>query len=73
MVAVARDEKDARRLAEGSPFYSGTSLIGTPEQVREQLRGWVRLGVTHFQLRFADFPRADGLQLFMEEVLPHFR
>lgn len=73
VVAVARSLEDARRLAEGSPFYSGNGLIGTPEQVREQLGEWVRLGVTHFQFRFADFPRTDGIQLFIDEVLPHFR
>ncbi len=72
-VAVAATEDEARRLAEASPFYSGAGLVGTPAQVVEQLRGWVETGVTHVQLRFADFPRPDGIERFMAEVLPHFR
>ena len=73
VVAVAPTEAEARRLAEASRFYNGAGLIGTPAQVVEQLQGWVQTGVTHFQLRFADFPRPDGIQRFMDEVLPHFR
>lgn len=72
-VAVAPSEAGARRMAEASPFYSGTGLIGTPAQVTEQLRAWIDTGVTHFQLRFADFPRLDGIQRFMDDVLPRFR
>ena len=72
-VAVAGTEEEARRLAEASPFYSGAGLVGTPAQVAEQLRGWIDTGVTHFQLRFADFPRPDGIERFMDEVLPQFR
>ena len=72
-VAIAPTEEAARRLAEASPFYGGTGLIGTPSQVVEQLEGWVQTGVTHFQLRFADFPRLDGIERFLEDVLPHFR
>ena len=33
LVAVDHSEDRARRLAEASPFYSGSGLIGTPEQV----------------------------------------
>lgn len=75
MVAVAPTEAEARRLAENSPFYRGPDigLIGTPEQIIEQLWRWVAIGVTHFQLRFVDFPRSDGIQRFMDEVMPHVR
>ncbi len=73
VVAVAPAEDEARRLAEASPFFGGSGLIGTPPQVIEQIQGWIDLGVTHFQLRFADFPRTEGIERFMEEVLPHFR
>jgi alkanesulfonate monooxygenase SsuD/methylene tetrahydromethanopterin reductase-like flavin-dependent oxidoreductase (luciferase family) len=72
VVAVGRTEEEARRMAEASPFYSGAGLIGTPAQVIEQLQHWIDLGVSHFQLRFADAPRLDGLQRFMAEVQPHF-
>jgi len=73
VVSVARTSAEARRIAEASPFYSGEGLIGTPDEVIAQLRQWIDLGVTHFQFRFADFPRTDGIELFMEEVLPHVK
>jgi len=73
-VAVAADSAEARRLAEASPFYNPESaIVGTPDEVATALRRWTtEAGVTHFQLRFADFPRTDGVRLFAREVLPRF-
>jgi alkanesulfonate monooxygenase SsuD/methylene tetrahydromethanopterin reductase-like flavin-dependent oxidoreductase (luciferase family) len=73
VVAVADTEAEARRQGEASPFYRGAGLIGTRQQVIDQIGRWTETGVTHFQLRFADFPRLEGIQRFAEEVLPHFR
>ena len=72
-MAIDDDEAVARRQAEASPFYRGGGLIGTPAQVIAQIRDWTDLGVTHFQLRFADFPRLDSIRRFADEVLPHVR
>jgi alkanesulfonate monooxygenase SsuD/methylene tetrahydromethanopterin reductase-like flavin-dependent oxidoreductase (luciferase family) len=72
-VAIADSEPEARRMAEASPFFSGAGLIGTPEQIVEQIQQWTALGVSHFHLRFADFPRTDGIRRFMDEVMPKFR
>jgi alkanesulfonate monooxygenase SsuD/methylene tetrahydromethanopterin reductase-like flavin-dependent oxidoreductase (luciferase family) len=47
-------------------------LIGTPEQVAAQIRQWAALGVSQMQIRFADFPKTDGIRLFMDEVMPQF-
>ncbi len=71
-VAVAQDPAEARRWAEKSPFcyHGGAALVGTPEEVTEQLRAFARLGVRHFLLRFADFPHPEGAQLFAREVIP---
>ncbi len=73
-IAVAPTEEGARRMAQASPFYTNdeSALIGTPAQVTAQIRQWAALGVTHLQLRFVDFPRADGVTLFMDEVMPQF-
>ncbi len=72
-VAVAPTDAEARRRAEASPFYSPDSaLFGTPDKVASQLQEWVDAGVTHFLLRFADFPRRDSIKLFGEEVIPRF-
>ena len=61
-------------LAAASPFYAGAeaSLVGTPAQVIAQIEAWAVLGVSQLQIRFADFPRTDGIRLFMDEVMPHF-
>jgi alkanesulfonate monooxygenase SsuD/methylene tetrahydromethanopterin reductase-like flavin-dependent oxidoreductase (luciferase family) len=73
VVSVAATESEARRLAEASPFYRGAGLIGTPAQVIDQIEAWKALGVRHFQLRFADFPRLDSIARFTQDVLPHVR
>jgi alkanesulfonate monooxygenase SsuD/methylene tetrahydromethanopterin reductase-like flavin-dependent oxidoreductase (luciferase family) len=46
---------------------------GTPEMIAEELSQFVRLGVKHFQLRFLDFPSTDGLERFIDEVMPALR
>jgi alkanesulfonate monooxygenase SsuD/methylene tetrahydromethanopterin reductase-like flavin-dependent oxidoreductase (luciferase family) len=48
-------------------------LVGTPEQIIEQIRAYEALGVSHFMLWFIDFPSLDGLNLFAERVMPHMR
>jgi alkanesulfonate monooxygenase SsuD/methylene tetrahydromethanopterin reductase-like flavin-dependent oxidoreductase (luciferase family) len=47
-------------------------MAGDPDQVSEQIRAFAEAGVRHMQLNFLDFPRTDSLELFLEEVLPHF-
>ncbi len=72
-VAIAETEAEARAMAEASPFYNGShGLIGTPQQVIAQIEEWEAVGVSLMQLRFADFPRTDGIRLFTEAVMPHF-
>ena len=72
-VAVAATEEEARQLAAQSRFCGPESmLIGTPDKIADELQAWIDLGVSHFQLRFVDFPQTDGLQLFVKEVLPRF-
>ncbi len=72
-VAVGRTKEEADRIAQSSPFASpeGT-LIGTADEVTRQIERFTRLGVEHFMLRFADFPKTDGARLFFEEVAPRF-
>jgi alkanesulfonate monooxygenase SsuD/methylene tetrahydromethanopterin reductase-like flavin-dependent oxidoreductase (luciferase family) len=45
-------------------------VYGTPEQVRETLARFIEIGVEHFMVRFIDFPNTQGMELFLEEVLP---
>ncbi len=55
------------------PPISGDRYViyGTPGSVRDSLAQFVDLGVEHFMLRFIDFPRPLGADLFLDEVLPH--
>jgi alkanesulfonate monooxygenase SsuD/methylene tetrahydromethanopterin reductase-like flavin-dependent oxidoreductase (luciferase family) len=50
-----------------------THLVGTPEQIVEQIRGFADLGVTETVVEFVDFPRTGGAELFAEEVIPEFQ
>jgi len=73
VVSVARTTAEAQEIAEASPFYGGEGLSGMPDEVIAQIREWIALGVTHVQFRFADFPCTEGVELFMDEVLPHIK
>jgi alkanesulfonate monooxygenase SsuD/methylene tetrahydromethanopterin reductase-like flavin-dependent oxidoreductase (luciferase family) len=73
-VAVASSPHKARQMAEASPFHTpGVSIIGTPDEVAKHLSRFADVGVEHFFLRFADFPKTDGASLFAEEVIPRLR
>lgn len=73
-VAIAPSRQEAESIAQSTPFYSpDTSLFGTPDEISEQLRRWIDLGVAEFQLRFADFPKTDGIELFGQEVVPRLK
>lgn len=48
-------------------------LSGTPDDLTEVLLQFIKLGVKHIQIRFTDFPSTDGLQLFIEKVLPRLK
>lgn len=48
-------------------------IIGTPEQISQQLREFVDLGVNHFMLWFMDYPNDAGITLFSKEIFPIFK
>jgi len=45
-------------------------VAGTPDEVTRELADFVAAGVQHFQVRFMDYPRLDGLERFIRQVLP---
>jgi alkanesulfonate monooxygenase SsuD/methylene tetrahydromethanopterin reductase-like flavin-dependent oxidoreductase (luciferase family) len=61
--------KPRRHIYEASHFRRQGCIVGTPEQVAEQLKAYIDLGVTVFFLRFDDFPSMTGLSLFTEQVI----
>jgi len=76
-IAIAPTRAEAQRMAEASPFYKpdqpGASIVGEPSDAVEQLRTFAELGVSHINIRFADFPRLDGAMRFVEQVIPLLR
>jgi alkanesulfonate monooxygenase SsuD/methylene tetrahydromethanopterin reductase-like flavin-dependent oxidoreductase (luciferase family) len=55
------------------PAVASAWLIGTPDEVAEQVRAYEHAGVSHLMLWFVDFPSTAGLRLFAEAVLPRWR
>lgn len=72
MVSLSRDP--AKVLREPPPNYPPTSFVisGGPEEVAEKLRVFQRTGARNIQLVFLDYPRTEGIELFLGEVLPQF-
>ena len=71
-IAVAPTEAEAQRIAEASP-YNRNAIIGTPEQVAQQLQVFVDLGVEYLIVRLLDFPSTAGIELFVQDVMPRLR
>ncbi len=71
-ISLAGTEAEARRIADASPYKNGP-ITGTPEQVAEQLQKFLDLGVSYLIVRLLDFPRTEGIEMFVEEVMPLLR
>jgi alkanesulfonate monooxygenase SsuD/methylene tetrahydromethanopterin reductase-like flavin-dependent oxidoreductase (luciferase family) len=69
-LSIAETEAEAQRIAEANPYYDKYPIIGTPNQVVEQLRPYIELGVEHIIIRFVDFPDTAGIELFSQAVIP---
>jgi alkanesulfonate monooxygenase SsuD/methylene tetrahydromethanopterin reductase-like flavin-dependent oxidoreductase (luciferase family) len=73
VVHLDRDRAAAQRRADARPNGQGSAFAGDPASLREYLSELVELGYDHYPLVFPDFPETDDLDLFVDEVLPHFR
>lgn len=74
-ILIGETEAEVKRLQADPavrPVAAGT-LVGTPEQITEQLLAVIELGATYITTHFCDVPRPDGTQLFAEEVMPHLQ
>ncbi len=47
-------------------------LSGSPAEVIDKIGAFADVGVQHMQLSFLDYPVGDGIDVFLEEVLPAF-
>lgn len=68
LVAFARGE-----INDIPESFRDTTLIGTPENIHQQLQAYIDAGAHHFMLWFLDAPSTDGMRLFAREVLPRYR
>lgn len=51
-------------------FNPNNNFAGTPEQVIEQMRPFIELGVDYFMLGCEGFPQLTTLEMLVQEVLP---
>jgi len=72
-VALAPTHEQAESIKQASMFSQYQPMVGTPDQVADQIQSYSDLGFSHFMLRFADYPRTEGVKLFIREVLPRFK
>jgi F420-dependent oxidoreductase-like protein len=66
------DMADAQLRTVEDAREKGDFLIGTPNQVAEQIADIRALGFEKLQLMFLDFPDTRGMELFGDEVLGQF-
>jgi alkanesulfonate monooxygenase SsuD/methylene tetrahydromethanopterin reductase-like flavin-dependent oxidoreductase (luciferase family) len=53
--------------------YLRDNLVGTVEQVTEQVQGFVDAGCREFVLWFRDYPSSESLERFVAEVVPQIQ
>ncbi|MEM7131267.1 MAG: LLM class flavin-dependent oxidoreductase [Chloroflexota bacterium] len=74
-ILIAPNEQELKKLQDDPdvrPYAPGT-LVGTPEQIVDQLSEAIDQGATYITTHFCDVPRPDGTLLFAEEVIPKLR
>ena len=71
--ACAPTEAEAKRLA-GDRFSADNEddfgFVGTPQQIVEEMRPFIELGVDYFMVDCAGFPDLTTLEMLVIEVLP---
>jgi F420-dependent oxidoreductase-like protein len=69
------DAPDGGQLWGRTPHedYVRDNLVGTPDQVAEQVQGFVDAGCREFVLWFRDFPSSESLERFTAEVVPQIQ
>ena len=72
-IALAPTHAQAEQIQQASFYAQFAPVTGTPDELAAQLQAYVNIGITHFILRFADYPKTDGAELFIKEVMPRFQ
>lgn len=58
---------------EEAETLEGSGLLGTPEQIIEQLQAYIDLGITHFMLGNRTLSDVKTVELLAKEVLPNVK
>jgi alkanesulfonate monooxygenase SsuD/methylene tetrahydromethanopterin reductase-like flavin-dependent oxidoreductase (luciferase family) len=73
VVSLAPTTRQAQAAMQGYPIWpEDAPIVGTPPEVVAQLQHYTSLGVDCFILAFADEPGMEGIELFINEVMPQF-
>ncbi len=72
-VYLSKDRAAAERRAGAALERENPAFAGDPAALRDHLSRLVEMGFDLFQLVFPNFPDTDDIELFVDEVLPHFR
>ncbi len=64
-------EEEYRALSDEE--YRASRLIGTPDECAEKIYWLKSRGVSRFILCFLDYPSMNGVRLFADEIIPHFK
>lgn len=73
-IFIAETEAEIQRYQERAARPLGDNfMMGTPQQITEQLLDLVKIGAHRLTIHFSDAPQADGALLFAATVLPHLQ
>ena len=76
---VRRIQERIERLNPQRAFYRDWEalreryIMGDVAQVTARIQQYADLGISYTMLWFMDYPSLDGLRLFADKVVPHFR
>jgi alkanesulfonate monooxygenase SsuD/methylene tetrahydromethanopterin reductase-like flavin-dependent oxidoreductase (luciferase family) len=65
-------DKTHSKGVEASKGWEDRAIAGDPSAIRDQIEEMVDLGFDLANLAFMSFPETDDIELFMDEVVPHF-
>jgi alkanesulfonate monooxygenase SsuD/methylene tetrahydromethanopterin reductase-like flavin-dependent oxidoreductase (luciferase family) len=71
-VIVAKTEVEALRQGAGK-WTRENALVGTPEQVAEQMQAFMAAGASYFMTIIPELPDPDVIGMVLEDVLPKVR
>ncbi len=70
--AALKERIAARGEDQGELREDSKIIVGTPQEVVDQLGTWTELGIERFMLQWLDLDDIDGIESMATEVLPHF-